>query len=409
MQTPNSNVTTTDEGTGVNIRLAFMIMVTPFFIWGFITALNDILLPYLKGAFSLTYLQAGLVQFCFFAAYFVISPLAGRMIEKIGYKNGIIAGLLTVGLGCCLFYPAAETSQYGVFLFALFVLASGIAMMQVSANPYVAILGPERTAASRLNLAQAINSLGHTIGPYFGAVLILAAVSDEGSAKSVQMPYLIIAATVVFAAFVFYKLKLPNISSKVTNTEQDEPFSMFSHSNLKYGVLAIFLYVGAEVAIGSYLVNFFLHLGITDMTEVTAGKMVSYYWGSAMFGRLAGALIMRYVKPTTLLAINAALAVAMIIVAVNSSGEMAMWTILAVGFFNSIMFPTIFTLGIKGLGKHTGRGSGYLCQGIVGGALIPLIQGVAADAWSLQWSFLIPAACYFYIGWYALVGSKVKE
>jgi len=409
MQTLNSNVTATDEGTGVNLRLAFMIMVTPFFIWGFITALNDILLPYLKGAFSLTYLQAGLVQFCFFAAYFVVSPFAGRMIEKIGYKNGIIAGLLTVGLGCCLFYPAAEMSQYGLFLFALFVLASGIAMMQVSANPYVAILGPEKTAASRLNLAQAINSLGHTIGPYFGAVLILAVVSDEGSAKSVQMPYLIIAATVVLAAFVFYKLKLPNISSKAVNTEKDEPFSMFSHSNLKYGVLAIFLYVGAEVAIGSYLVNFFLHLGITDMTEVTAGKMVSYYWGTAMFGRLAGALIMRYVKPTTLLAINAALAVSMIIVAVNSFGEMAMWTILAVGFFNSIMFPTIFTLGIKGLGKHTGRGSGYLCQGIVGGALIPLVQGVAADAWSLQWSFLIPAACYFYIGWYALIGSKVKE
>ncbi len=408
MHTPNSNVTT-DEGTGVNLRLAFIIMVTPFFIWGFITALNDILLPYLKGAFSLTYLQAGLVQFCFFAAYFVVSPFAGRMIEKIGYKNGIIVGLLTIGLGCCLFYPAAEMSQYGLFLFALFVLASGIAMMQVSANPYVAILGPEETAASRLNLAQAINSLGHTIGPYFGAVLILAVVSDEGSAKSVQMPYLIIAATVAFAAFVFYKLQLPNISKKVGSTSEDEHFSMFSHSNLKYGVLAIFLYVGAEVAIGSYLVNFFLHLGITDMTEVTAGKMVSYYWGTAMFGRLAGALIMRYMKPTTLLAINAALAVVMIIVSVNSSGEMAMWTILAVGFFNSIMFPTIFTLGIKGLGKHTGRGSGYLCQGIVGGALIPLVQGVAADAWSLQWSFLIPAACYFYIGWYALVGSKVKE
>lgn len=406
MQTSHSNVETAKIDTGVNLRLAFIIMVTPFFIWGFITALNDILLPYLKGAFSLTYLQAGLVQFCFFAAYFVVSPFAGRMIEKIGYKNGIIAGLLTVGIGCCLFYPAAEMSQYALFLFALFVLASGIAMMQVSANPYVAILGPEETAASRLNLAQAINSLGHTIGPYFGAVLILAVVSDEGSAKSVQMPYLIIAATVAFAAFVFYKLQLPNINKKVDNTSENESFSMFSHSNLKYGVLAIFLYVGAEVAIGSYLVNFFLHLGITDMTEVTAGKMVSYYWGTAMFGRFAGALIMRYVKPTTLLAINAGLAVAMIIVAVNSTGEMAMWTILAVGFFNSIMFPTIFTLGIKGLGEHTGRGSGYLCQGIVGGALIPLVQGVAADAWSLQWSFLIPAACYFYIGWYALVGSK---
>jgi FHS family L-fucose permease-like MFS transporter len=409
MQTSNSSVTTVNNGEGVNLRLAFIIMVTPFFIWGFITALNDILLPYLKGAFSLTYLQAALVQFCFFAAYFVVSPFAGRMIEKIGYKNGIIVGLLTVGLGCCLFYPAAEMSEYGLFLFALFVLASGIAMMQVSANPYVAILGPESTAASRLNLAQAINSLGHTIGPYFGAVLILAAVSDEGSAKSVQMPYLIIAATTAVVAFVFYKLRLPNISSKSSDDSSGDHFSLFSHSNLKYGVLAIFLYVGAEVAIGSYLVNFFLRLGITDMTEVTAGKMVSYYWGTAMFGRFAGSLIMRYVKPTTLLAINAGLAVAMIIVAVNSSGEMAMWTILAVGFFNSIMFPTIFTLGIKGLGKHTGRGSGYLCQGIVGGALIPLVQGVAADAWSLQWSFLIPAACYFYIGWYALVGSKVKE
>ncbi|MGO4893096.1 sugar MFS transporter [Flavobacterium sp. W21_SRS_FM6] len=408
MQSSQSNVKISQKPEGLSIHFAFAAMTSLFFIWGFITALNDILLPYLKGAFSLSYLQAGLVQFCFFGAYFIVSPFAGRMLEKVGYKNGIIIGLGTVAAGCCLFFPAAEAAIYAVFLFALFVLAAGIAILQVSANPYVAVLGSEETAASRLNFAQAINSLGHTAGPAFGAILILSAVEQSGSAKAVQLPYLLIAVALVVVALVFYKLKLPNISEHLDESKAASHFTLFSHKHLTYGVLAIFLYVGAEVAVGSYLVNFFMQLGIEDMTTVTAGKMVSYYWGAAMVGRFAGALIMRYVAPTTLLAINSVLAVAMIIVAVNSSGEMAMWTILAVGFFNSIMFPTIFTLAIRGLGEHTGRGSGYLCQGIVGGAILPMIQGQAADMMTLQWSFLIPAVCYLYIAWYALRGSRVS-
>ena len=409
MQVSNNHVDTDINTDGLSVRFAFIAMTSLFFIWGFITALNDILLPYLKGAFSLSYFQASLVQFCFFGAYFIVSPFAGLAIDRIGYKNGIILGLVTVAAGCCLFYPAAEVSIYAVFLFALFVLASGIAILQVSANPYVAVLGPENLAASRLNLSQAINSVGHTVAPQFGAILILASTAHEGTSKAVQMPYLIIAASLILVGIIFYKLKLPNLSEHIEKSETAGKFNLFDHKNLVFGVVAIFLYVGAEVAVGSYLINFFLDLNINGMTEVTAGKMVSYYWAAAMVGRFAGALIMRYISPEKMLAINSVLAIGMIIIAVNSSGELAMWTILAVGLFNSIMFPTIFALAIRGLGNHTGIGSGFLCQGIVGGAFLPLIQGVAADAIGLQWSFLVPGLCYIYIAWYALVGSKQKQ
>ncbi len=388
------------------MKFAFFAMTALFFIWGFITALNDILLPYLKNAFALSFLQAALVQFCFFGAYFIVSPLAGRLIEKTGYQRGIIYGLCIIAVGCCLFFPAASLSRYGIFLFALFVLAAGITVLQVSANPYVAALGPEKTAASRLNLAQAINSLGHTAAPAFGAILILASASNDNSAEAVQQPYLIIAGVLVVVAFIFSKLRLPILHERNVDSETTKRFSMHAFPHLKYGVLAIFLYVGAEVAVGSYLVNFFLQLGIEGMNNVSAGAMVSYYWGAAMVGRFFGALIMRFVAPSIILALNALLAVAMISVSVSSSGDMAMWTILSVGLFNSIMFPTIFALAISGLGEHTGKASGYLCQGIVGGAILPLIQGVAADALSLQLSFLVPALCYVYIAWYALVGSK---
>lgn len=393
------------------MHFAFAALTSLFFIWGFITALNDILLPALKSAFELSYLQAGLVQFCFFAAYFIVSPFAGRMLEKVGYKKGIIIGLLTIAAGCCLFYPAAEAAVYAIFLFALFVLASGIAILQVSANPYVAVLGPEKTAASRLNFAQAINSVGHTIGPWFGSTLILAnmANSQTQSAESVQMPYLMIAAFIGVVCVVFWRLRLPNISEHVGDNNGNDRFSIFTHKHLFYGVIALFLYVGAEVAVGSYLVNYFLTLGISDMTQVTAGKMVSYYWGAAMVGRFVGAAITRFINPIYVLAFNAIFAIVMILVSVSVEGSLAMWSILAVGFFNSIMFPTIFALAIRGLGEHTGRASGYLCQGIVGGAILPIIQALVADISSVQISFLVPAACYLYIGWYALVGSKVKE
>lgn len=407
MHAPTNGSGSNSEPPKFNTRFALTVMTSLFFIWGFITALNDILLPYLKGAFSLTYLQAGLVQFCFFGAYFIVSPFAGRLLEKIGYRMGIVTGLLVIAGGCILFFPAAELSIYALFLLALFVLAAGVTMLQVSANPYVAVLGPESSAASRLNLAQAINSVGHTAGPMFGAVLILAATGEAGSAKSVQMPYLLIAITLAVVALLFFKMKLPNINEHVDQQQQPGAFSLFEHRHLYFGVLAIFLYVGAEVSIGSYLVNLFLQLDIPAMDEVTAGKMVSYYWGAAMIGRFVGAAVLRFVKPTTLLAINGGLAIVMIIIAVNMEGALAMWSILAVGFFNSIMFPTIFTLAIRGMGEHTGRASGYLCQGIVGGAILPLLQGLAADVIGLQWSFLVPAVCYLYIAWYALNGSRM--
>ncbi len=394
--------------SGMNVRLAFWAMTSLFFIWGFITALNDILLPYLQGAFELSYLQAALVQFCFFGAYFVVSPLAGMLLERIGFQRGMVAGLLITATGAALFYPAAMLNWYWFFLLALFVLAAGITVLQVSANPYVAVLGDERHAASRLNLAQAMNSLGHTAGPWFGAVLILSAGTVAGDATSVQGPYLLLAAVLLVVALLFLWLRLPTLQQSDNGNHGNFISLMRTFPQLRFGVVAIFLYVGAEVAVGSYLVGLFMQLDIPDMDKVSAGKMVSYYWGAAMVGRFIGAALMRFIPSIYLLAFNAVIAVLAIVLAVNSSGEFAMWAILSVGLFNSIMFPTIFTLAIRGLGAHTSRASGYLCQGIVGGALVPLLQAGVADAWSLQGSFLVPACAYIYIGWYALVGSQSR-
>lgn len=408
MQLSNS-ASVQGKTAGMNVRLAFWAMTSLFFIWGFITALNDILLPYLQGAFALSYLQAALVQFCFFGAYFVISPLAGMLLERIGFQRGMVVGVLTTAMGAALFYPAAMLNWYWFFLLALFVLASGITVLQVSANPYVAVLGDERYAASRLNLAQAMNSLGHTAGPWFGAVLILSAGTVAGDATSVQGPYLTIAGVLLLVALLFFWLRLPVLQQNDTSTAGNFISLMRSFPQLRFGVVAIFLYVGAEVAVGSYLVGLFMQLDIPGMDKVSAGKMVSYYWGAAMAGRFIGAALMRVIPSIYLLAFNAVVAVIAIVLAVNSSGEFAMWAILSVGLFNSIMFPTIFTLAIRGLGVHTSRASGYLCQGIVGGAMIPLLQAGVADVWSLQGSFLVPACAYVYIGWYALVGSKSKR
>lgn len=401
--------TTFKAPAAMNSKFAFAAMTTLFFIWGFITALNDILIPHLKAAFELNYTEAMLVQFCFFGAYFIISPFAGKLIEKIGYQRGIIVGLLTIAAGCCLFYPAAEVEIYAVFLLGLFILASGVTILQVSANPYVAILGSEDTAASRLNLAQAINSLGHTLGPMFGAALIFGAATTVIAATAVQLPYLILASVMVITAIVFMRIKLPVITA-VDNPEAAAKThdSIFKHTPLLFGTLAIFLYVGAEVSIGSFLVNFFAESHIGGMSEHEASKMVSYYWGAAMIGRFIGAALMRVIKPTFLLATNAFMVIMLIIFTVNSTGEQAMWSIISVGLFNSIMFPTIFTLAIKGLGPLTGRGSGLLCQAIVGGAILPMFQGLAADAFSVQASFIVPAFAYLYIAWYALRGSSTE-
>ena len=384
---------------------AFIAMTCLFFFWGFITVLNDILIPFLKESFDLNYTQAMLVQFCFFGAYFIVSPFAGRLIDKVGYQQGIVLGLLTTAAGCILFYPSASFHMYGLFLFAFFVLASGITILQVAANPYVAALGPEKTAASRLNLAQAANSLGTTVGPIIGAALILGVVAADASA--VQGPYLMIAGLLIAAALVFRNIKLPKLAH-VEATGEESDGNIWEHRSLVLGALAIFLYVGGEVSIGSFLVNYFSESSIAGMSTADAGEMVAYYWGAAMIGRLVGAALMNYVAATKYLAVNALIAIIMIIVSMNSTGDVAMWSILAVGFFNSIMFPTIFTLAVKGLGSMTSKGSGLVCQAIVGGALIPLVQGVAADSIGIQLSFIVPMLCYIYIGWYALNGAEVN-
>ena len=384
---------------------AFIAMTCLFFFWGFITVLNDILIPFLKESFDLNYTQAMLVQFCFFGAYFIVSPFAGRLIDKVGYQQGIVLGLLTTAAGCLLFYPSASFHVYGLFLFAFFVLASGITILQVAANPYVAALGPEKTAASRLNLAQAANSLGTTVGPIIGASLILGVVAADASA--VQGPYLMIAGLLIAAALVFRNIKLPKLAH-VEATGEESDGNIWEHRSLVLGALAIFLYVGGEVSIGSFLVNYFSESSIAGMSTADAGEMVAYYWGAAMIGRLFGAVLMNYVAATKYLAVNALIAIIMIIVSMNSTGDVAMWSILAVGFFNSIMFPTIFTLAVKGLGSMTSKGSGLVCQAIVGGALIPLVQGVAADSIGIQLSFIVPMLCYIYIGWYALNGAEVN-
>lgn len=381
---------------------AFIAMTCLFFFWGFITVLNDILIPFLKESFDLNYTQAMLVQFCFFGAYFIVSPFAGRLIDKVGYQQGIVIGLLTTAAGCCLFYPSASLHLYPLFLFGFFVLASGITILQVAANPYVAALGPEKTAASRLNLAQAANSFGTTVGPIVGAALILGVVAADASA--VQGPYLMIAGLLIAAALVFRNIKLPVLTHM--ESEEKAEGSVWEHRHLVLGALAIFLYVGGEVSIGSFLVNYFSESTIGGLTTAEAGEMVAYYWGAAMIGRLIGAVLMNYIADTKYLAINAVIAIVMIVVSMNTSGSVAMWSILAVGFFNSIMFPTIFTLAVKGLGSMTSKGSGFVCQAIVGGALIPLVQGVAADTMGIQLSFIVPMLCYIYIGWYALNGAQ---
>ena len=384
---------------------ALSVLTTLFFMWGLITSLNDILIPHLKDLFQLTYFQAMLIQFCFFGAYFVMSFPAGYLVEKVGYRKGIIIGLLVAGAGCLGFYPAASQHVYAFFLLALFVLASGITLLQVAANPYVAILGEPETAASRLNLTQAFNSLGTTVGPYVGALLILAPMGTA-DAKAVQLPYLVLAGALIVIALVFAQFRLPTVTTEDPSggTSNGANDSVWRHSSLVLGAIAIFVYVGAEVTIGSFLVNYLTQPDIGGLTEKVAGGYVSAYWGAAMVGRFIGSAVLRSVKPGTLLAINAACAIVLLIVTMTTHGDVAMYAVLAVGFFNSIMFPTIFTLGIAHLGRHTGEGSGVLCMAIIGGAIVPLLSGYVADMSSIAIAFILPVICYAYIVFYGLKG-----
>lgn len=405
-----------------------MAMVTTlFFMWGFLTCLNDILVPHLKAIFDLNYAQVMLIQFAFFAAYFLFSLPSGKVIELFGYKRTMVTGLCTMGVGALLFIPAASLPSYPLFLAALMVLAGGMTLLQVSANPYVAVLGPPRTASSRLNLTQAFNSLGTFIAPYLGAVLILSgslltaaemkALSSEQlhayrieQASSVKLPYLGFAIVLFLLALVISFYKLPVIESAEPHRGELKTLhdSIWKHKNL-VGTIGIFVYVGGEVAIGSFLVNYLKEPYIAGMIEKVAAKYLMVYWGGAMVGRFIGSALLQKLPTRKVLGVAATAAALLTLTSMLTTGATAMWSILFVGFFNSIMFPSIFTLGIDGLGKLTSRGSAILVAAIVGGAIVPELQGLLADRIGIHHAFILPVLCYLYIVYFASATHEIGQ
>jgi len=399
------------------------IVTTLFFMWGFLTCLNDILVPHLKSIFELSYTQVMLIQFAFFSAYFLFSLPWAKVVNAIGYQRTMVVGLLTMACGAFLFLPAASAASYPVFLAALLILAAGITGLQVAANPYVVVLGPPKTASSRLDLTQAFNSLGTTIAPKLGGLLILSAAPlavgalsqlapqalqayRVHQAASVKMPYTIIGIALVLLAVLIGISRLPKIETASYRSGEKPDDSIWKHRNLILGAIGIFTYVGAEVSVGSFLVNYFGMPEIAGLSAKTAAGFVSFYWGGAMVGRFLGAGLLRRFKAGNLLGICAIVAAALVATSMMLSGAAAMWTILAVGLFNSIMFPTIFSLGVAELGPLTGSGSGILNMAIVGGAILPVVQGVIADKLGLHHAFILPVLCYLYILYFALSGSK---
>jgi FHS family L-fucose permease-like MFS transporter len=429
--------------------IPFAIVTSLFFTWGFITVLVDALIPRLRDVFTLTYFQAGLVQVAFFGAYFLVSLPGGTIVSKIGYKKGIILGLAVMAVGCLLFLPASSIRVFPLFLLALFVLAGGMTLLQVAANPYVVALGPEKTASSRLTLAQAFNSLGTAIAPLVAASFILgtevlspaaqAALSPVDldayrvtEAAAVRVPFLGLGLALAVVALVFRFLHLPSVSQKEKQAEEGYGFAL-KHRGLMLGALGIFVYVGAEVTIGSYIVNYFLHMNVPELIETNAlvsgwierlsgmkiadmnpsriaGTFVTFYWTGAMGGRFIGSLLSRLIPAARLLTIYALIAVGLCLLAGFGSGFVAVWTLLAVGLFNSIMFPTIFSLAINSLPHSRSQGSGVLCAAIVGGAVVPPLFGLVADRAGFALAFLLPVICYGYIAFYgAIQKSKSAE
>jgi len=451
-------------------RSAFSVITALFFMWGFITCLNDILIPHLKEAFDLKYWQAMLVQFAFFGAYFVVSLIyylysaaSGDPIARIGYQRGLVVGLLMSGFGCALFFPAAAVHSYAFFLAALFILASGITIIQIAANPFVAILGPEETALGRLNLAQGLNSLGYVIAPVIGGVLIFG--SNLSGAESVKIPYLALAGAFLLLAGVFYFIRLPKLN---TGQEFVQVNVLEKYPHFKFSMIAIFCYVGAEVAVGSVLVNYLGLPEVMGYAPETATRFLSFYWGGLMIGRFMGAISLGSIqnqtqkallmlaaaagstaiifiassrnwftgeqllqfrditlflimvalsygafflgksKPGRMVGIFSLLIIGLIALTMGSTGAFSMWTIIGIGLFNSVMWSNIFTLSIEKLGKDTSQGSALLVMMIVGGALLPPIQGLVAD-WSavgLKFSLIVPMLAYIYLAWYGFRGYR---
>lgn len=456
-----------------------------FFMWGFITCMNDILVPFLKKMFELTRTQSLLVQFAFFGAYFIgslvyfiISTQKGDPILRIGYKNGLILGLLVSAIGCFLFYPASLMGMYGLFLTALMILAFGFTLLQIAANPYVSILGPAESASSRLNLSGAFNSLGTAIAPIIGGFLIFSFFSSWGSpllnrhgeqvltdggspisVVGVQVPYLVFGGIFLLLAIIIKLTKLPELFS---DNHPQRGAAVFKYPHLLLGVLAIFMYVGGEVTVGSVIINF-MH-ETTGVPEMTAKSYLAFYWGGAMIGRFLGAISLsspeasvkksvsmlvvalatffclwcfiwiesdyqfglsqlypyiafiglNYIlfhigqsKPHRTLYLFSFAVVGLLIITLSTTGMAAVWPIIGIGLFNSIMWPNIFTLAIRDLGKHTSQASSLLIMAILGGALVPLAQAAIADAiGGYHYSFFVPIVCYLYIAFYGLKGYK---
>jgi len=415
----------TDAANGAGARPrygpALTLLASLFFMWGFITVINNTLLPHLRSVFELDYTQTTLIESVWFIAYFVASIPSAKLIERVGYQRSIVIGLLVMAAGALMMAPAARLPSYGMVLTALFVIASGITLLQVAANPYVTVIGPPETGSSRLNLVQAFNSLGTTLAPLFAGYLILGrskgGTSEAGveltaaeryaDAQSVILPYIIVAVVLAALAFVIARFPLPAIGQATQRVSREERagLSLWAHRNLVFGVPAIFIYLIAEIGVANLFINFVSQPEIAAITPETASRYLAILWGGMMVGRFLGSYLMRSIRPETVLAAFSVGAFVVMLVTVFTDGPLAMWSLILVGFFHSIMFPTIFALGIRGLGPLTEEGSGLLIMAIAGGALV-VVQGWLADQYGLQRSFLLTAACELYVLFYALWGAK---
>jgi FHS family L-fucose permease-like MFS transporter len=397
------------------------LLATLFFMWGFITVINNTLLPHLRAVFDLDYTRTTLVESVWFIAYFVASIPSAKLIERVGYQRSIVLGLLIMAAGALLMIPAARLPSYGIVLTALFVVAAGITLLQVAANPYVAVIGAPESAPARLNLVQAFNSMGTTFAPLFGGYLILGrSISGTASsaatlthaermadAQAVQLPYLIVAAVLGLLALVIARYRLPDLGAATRRVAAAarKGHSLWRHRNLVFGAPAIFIYLIAEIGVSNLFINFVSVPDIGNLTHERASHFLFLLWGGMMVGRFLGSYLMRYLSADRVLAAASIGAFAVMTVTVLTHGPIAMWALISVGLFHSIMFPTIFTLGIRGLGPLTEEASGILIMAIAGGALV-VVQGTLADAWGLQRSFLLTAICELYVLFYALWGSR---
>ena len=411
-----------DDGTHIDAPGLQYFVFGLFFIFGGITSLNDVIIPKLKELFTLNYTQAMLVQFCFFAAYLIVGIPGAKLVKKIGYMRGAVAGLLTMMVGCLLFIPASQTATYGIFLFALFVLASGVVIVQVVANPLISLLGPQKTAHSRLTFAQAFNSLGTTVFPIVGAALILGSLANmsadqlsgaelqayrQAESEAIWQGYLGVAVLIALVAFVVWLFRNRLQGEKHEASSGLAGLDLLKRSRFGYGALCIFLYVGAEVSIGSIIINYLALERVLGQPENVIGWMIGLYWGGAMVGRFIGSVFLRIFSPGKILAFNAAGAIALIIISSLTSGQVAAFSLLAVGLMNSIMFPTIFSLACEKLGPRAADGSGIINVAIFGGAVVPLLYGIIADvSGSLTFALVLPIVCYLIIAGFGIFARR---